>query len=414
MTTSRFPEITDELLSAYIDNAVTPGERALVEQAATEDATVAWRLATLRETVTLLRTLPMLSAPRTFVLTPEMVGQSRDEPVATASVVAHSEHPAPLPARQPATPSAMSPGWWERLVDGWRAFWAGGNPVWRNALATSMAALLVLLMLPALLRSNTGANLAVPSMMSQVSQESAAPPASEAMAEVVDDAASVAGAVNPATKQGANATAPSDANEGGAPAVSATAAPLAANTEGAPMATSADAEVVVAAAPVRVIPGERATEDALSGIAGAEDAPAYAALASAPAAPEVAAESAAVAESAMLAAPTASSARVTANTPSAAPASPVISAPMATALPTLTATPIEATAVEATAVEATVAEAAMAETATAANLIATASPATALPPASTTALPVILPWLQLAALVGMATFGILWWRSRRA
>ena len=32
MTTSRYPEITDELLSAYIDGAVTSAERMAVEQ----------------------------------------------------------------------------------------------------------------------------------------------------------------------------------------------------------------------------------------------------------------------------------------------------------------------------------------------------------------------------------------------
>jgi anti-sigma factor RsiW len=172
MTTSRFPEITDELLSAYIDNAVTTGERLLIEQAASEDATVAWRLATLQETVSLLRSLPVLNAPRAFALTPEMVGQRRVEPAVTTGAVAHNDA---FAQRQSARVPAPQPGWWERLVDSWQEFWTEGSPVWRNALTTSMAALLVLLMLPALLNGNTSRDFAVTPM---ASQESAAAPAS--------------------------------------------------------------------------------------------------------------------------------------------------------------------------------------------------------------------------------------------
>ena len=51
MTTAPYPQVTNELLSAYIDEAVTEEERRLVEHAVAEDADVAWRLESLRATV---------------------------------------------------------------------------------------------------------------------------------------------------------------------------------------------------------------------------------------------------------------------------------------------------------------------------------------------------------------------------
>jgi len=420
MTTSRFPEITDELLSAYIDNAVTPNERALVEQAASEDGAVAWRLATLRETVALLRALPVLNAPRAFVLTPEMVGQSRAEPVVAANVVAQNEHSTRHPARQP----APQPGWWARLVAGWRAFWGGGSPVWRNALATSMAALLVLLVLPALLRSNTSTDFAAAPMVSQVSQESAAAPASEGVVAMSADAARVENATSTAGKLAGAATAiaendnPQNAEAVAlAPAASVTEsqAPLARSVEGEAVAAPAEVEIVAASAAVttRTIPGAGATEDALGAVASAEGAPANAAAASAPSAPELAAPVAGSAApgDAMLAAPLADAAAAAPASPQtlampeapAAAVNPEVAAPTATVMSTATAAP---TAV------------AVAGAEPRARVVATAPVAvTAIqttPLTSTSALAQLLPWLQLAALSGVVAFGLLWWRSRRA
>lgn len=414
MTTSRFPEITDELLSAYLDNAVTTGERARIEQAASEDATVAWRLATLRETVALLRALPMLNAPRTFVLTPEMVGQSRAELVAGAGVVAPSERPAPPPPVRQPTPQ---PGWWERLSDGWRVFWAGGSPVWRNALATSMAALLVLLVLPALLRDNPSNDFVAAPMMSQMSQESAAAPASAAE-EMATDATLAEATANVTAKQVAAATAVVNNGEAVAlaPMVESAVqeqAALARAAEGE-AAAPPDAEVVVASeVTVRTIPGARATEDVLGGIASADSAPAYAAAASAPSAPDVAA-----ADSALLAAPAARVTAADAAAVDAAPASlpplattdtsaasPETAAPPATIMPTATAAPTAAPTA-----------AAIAEARPEAKVIVTAPGAGAAmptPPAANNAWAQFLPWLQLTALAGVVAFGLLWWRSRR-
>lgn len=132
MPTSRFPEISDELLSAYIDHAVSEAERRLVEEAVQQDARVAWRLGTLTETVQLLRSLPLLAAPRSFVLTPEQASQ----PVRPAATTEDASSHQPLPR-------------WKSWLEGWRRFWQGGSPLWRGALAGSMALWLLTLVVPA-------------------------------------------------------------------------------------------------------------------------------------------------------------------------------------------------------------------------------------------------------------------------
>ena len=153
MTIERYPEITDELLSAYLDDEVDAGERRLVEQAVAADPDVAWRLESLRATVQLLHELPALALPRSFVLSPAQAGQHAAEPVAVA--------PSPAPIRQPtATPprprSIAEPGFWARWRAAWQEFWRAGNPALRNAMAASFAAFLVLLVAPALLGPRPG------------------------------------------------------------------------------------------------------------------------------------------------------------------------------------------------------------------------------------------------------------------
>ncbi|MCL4830058.1 MAG: hypothetical protein KJZ95_22070 [Caldilinea sp.] len=152
MKTSSYPEITDELLSAYIDNAVSDVERALIEQAVHEDATVAWRLATLRETVNLLRTMPVLQAPRSFTLTAEQLGQPTHTPALVPGVIVADQRA--TTHVQPTRP-VQKPGRWTALLERWRDFWRTGSPVWRNAMAASMALLLVMVIVPAFL-SNRG------------------------------------------------------------------------------------------------------------------------------------------------------------------------------------------------------------------------------------------------------------------
>ena len=159
MKRSSYPEITDELLSAYIDNAVSDAERALIEQAMREDTTVAWRLATLRETVNLLRAMPVLQAPRAFTLTAEQLGQPVRTPALVPGVIAVDQRSSPQV--QPAK-SSPRPGRWAKLSEQWRGFWQTGSPVWRNAMAASMALLLVMVVAPAFFgsRGQTGGQMA--------------------------------------------------------------------------------------------------------------------------------------------------------------------------------------------------------------------------------------------------------------
>jgi anti-sigma factor RsiW len=66
-----------ELLSAYLDDALTASERAALEARLQSDAALRRELAALRQTVLLLRQLPTLKAPRDFMLDPRMVRRSR-------------------------------------------------------------------------------------------------------------------------------------------------------------------------------------------------------------------------------------------------------------------------------------------------------------------------------------------------
>jgi anti-sigma factor RsiW len=63
-----------ELLSAYLDNALTADERSAVDARLLTDAALRRELDTLRETKLLIGGLPQLKAPRDFTLTAAMVG----------------------------------------------------------------------------------------------------------------------------------------------------------------------------------------------------------------------------------------------------------------------------------------------------------------------------------------------------
>lgn len=60
----------EEMLSAYIDGELSPKERARVERHLAQCEVCARNLRTLRQTVGLLRQLPTVPAPRSFVLRP--------------------------------------------------------------------------------------------------------------------------------------------------------------------------------------------------------------------------------------------------------------------------------------------------------------------------------------------------------
>lgn len=67
----------DELLSAYLDGELSSQERRQLEARLAVDPQLRERLEDLRHTVTLVRELPPVSAPRNFLLSPEMVGETR-------------------------------------------------------------------------------------------------------------------------------------------------------------------------------------------------------------------------------------------------------------------------------------------------------------------------------------------------
>jgi len=100
------------MLSAYLDGEVTPQERLQIERAAAQDSDTAWRLASLQQTVTLVKALPRVSLPRSFTLSEADVAPPR----------------AAAPASAP---------WWRALFD----------PILlRNATAMTAVLFLVLLM----------------------------------------------------------------------------------------------------------------------------------------------------------------------------------------------------------------------------------------------------------------------------
>ncbi|MFN3763511.1 MAG: anti-sigma factor family protein, partial [Anaerolineae bacterium] len=70
---NRGREQVDEWLSAYIDGALSPRERARLEARLAQDADLRARLESLKRTVALVRGLPPVPAPRNFLLTPAMV-----------------------------------------------------------------------------------------------------------------------------------------------------------------------------------------------------------------------------------------------------------------------------------------------------------------------------------------------------
>jgi hypothetical protein len=135
MISARYPQITDEMLSAYIDKAVTEEERLLIETAVADEPTVAWRLETLRQTVQLLRALPEVALTRSFTLheLPAAVGQ--EGIVIAPPVGQHRLRPVvPRPGTR-----------WAALREALSSIWQMGSPLLRNAAAASFALFLVLL-----------------------------------------------------------------------------------------------------------------------------------------------------------------------------------------------------------------------------------------------------------------------------
>lgn len=73
-----------EALSAYLDRELSPREQAKLESSLERFPELRSALEDLRRTRLILRSQPLLRAPRNFTLTPEMVGQKRPAPVSRA------------------------------------------------------------------------------------------------------------------------------------------------------------------------------------------------------------------------------------------------------------------------------------------------------------------------------------------
>lgn len=83
-----------ELLSAYLDNMLTEAERTALEARLAGDDALRAELEALRNTVSLIKSLPVLKAPRNFTLTPEMV-KSKTEPSSPSMVKSRTEPSSP-------------------------------------------------------------------------------------------------------------------------------------------------------------------------------------------------------------------------------------------------------------------------------------------------------------------------------
>lgn len=77
---SDFDDRDIELLSAYLDSALTEGEAAALEARLRADTALRADLDALRQTVALVRSLPRLAAPRSFALTAEQAGLTAARP----------------------------------------------------------------------------------------------------------------------------------------------------------------------------------------------------------------------------------------------------------------------------------------------------------------------------------------------
>jgi len=72
--------LTDEVLSSYLDGALSAREQATVQRHLASCPACARNLQTLQQTVSLLKELPRIAAPRAFTLTEAMVSPQRRRP----------------------------------------------------------------------------------------------------------------------------------------------------------------------------------------------------------------------------------------------------------------------------------------------------------------------------------------------
>lgn len=143
MSASRQPQITEELLSAYLDDQVTAEERILVEEAIANDPAISWQVDSLRQTIHLLQELPPLTLPRSFSLEAilaEARAMETSVPRQTEAVSPKTSAPQRTVVRKPVVeePQDHWLQWFLRL-------WQGGNLQLRNAAAVAMTLFFVLL-----------------------------------------------------------------------------------------------------------------------------------------------------------------------------------------------------------------------------------------------------------------------------
>ncbi len=136
MSVSRYPQITEELLSAYLDNTVSEEERQLIEHAISVEPQIAWQLESLRQTVHLLNSLPAVALPRSFTLTRVLL----EEKLAAVQATEQTRERARLASRRVMPQTANAVTWWQQ----WLAIWQSGSPYLRNGAAVAVLLLVVL------------------------------------------------------------------------------------------------------------------------------------------------------------------------------------------------------------------------------------------------------------------------------
>ena len=137
MTVSRQPKITEELLSAYLDDQVTVEERTLVEEAIATDPAIAWQVDSLRQTVHLLQALPPLAMPRSFSLEAILAEARAAEEAMKISAPQQSSRKTVV--RTPVGED-LETTWWQWFIQ----LCQGGNLQLRNAAAIALTLFFVL------------------------------------------------------------------------------------------------------------------------------------------------------------------------------------------------------------------------------------------------------------------------------
>lgn len=272
-STSR-PPISDELLSAYLDGAVTADERVHIEGALLGDPELKWRLESLRQTVLLLRALPAVETRRNFSLKTILAAErgtvdALEDGMQTAMQTGMQTEPdaglvrplPPLIAEQEAmaSPGAGSSSWWQRLG----GFFNSGSPILRNA-AMGVAALFVVVAVGVFASDGSSEMMSVATAPASMAPADSAPQASDAVALMQVE--------SPAQADAAHAESAADASANSAARTSA--------EDGAAEEAAPEAVIVAQSAPESAVAAAAATANTPTESAPTESAPAESAPAS--------------------------------------------------------------------------------------------------------------------------------------